>query len=92
MDFSTKIKPLPDTKSNPMPDEAMAAYALLKKDMGNVTLMSIDEDQDFVVETFLCKRAKFGQNWTKKVFLRVWGFIKSNFFFENFENFQEILA
>ena len=29
----------------------MAAFELLKKDLGNVTLMSIDEDQDFVVET-----------------------------------------
>ena len=50
-DFSTKIKPLIDTKSFPMSDEAMAAFELLKKDLGNVTLMSIDEDQDFVVET-----------------------------------------
>ena len=29
----------------------MAAFEMLKKDLGNVTLMSIDEDQDFVEET-----------------------------------------
>ena len=51
MDFSTKIKPLTDTKSIPISNEAIAAFELLKKDLGNVTLMSIDEDQDFVVET-----------------------------------------
>ena len=51
VNFSTKIKPLIDTKSFPMSDEAMAAFELLKKDLRNVTLMSIDEDQDFVVET-----------------------------------------
>ena len=34
-----------------MSDEAMAAFELLKKDLENVTLMSVDEDQYFVVET-----------------------------------------
>ena len=40
---------------------------------------------------FWPKRAKFGQNLTKKVFLKVRIFIKRNFF-ENFENFRKILA
>ena len=51
MEFSSKIKELTDSKSFPLLEEAMAAFELLKKDLGDVTRMSIDEDQDFVVDT-----------------------------------------
>ena len=51
MDFSRNIKPLTDSKSFPLSKDAMAAFELLKKDLGYVTLMSIDEDLDIVVET-----------------------------------------
>ena len=50
-DFSTKIKPLTETEVFPLSTKARAAFELLKKDLGNVTLMSIDETQDFTVET-----------------------------------------
>ena len=50
-DFSAKIKRLTETEVFPLSTKARAAFELLKKDLGNVTLMSIDETQDFTVET-----------------------------------------
>ena len=35
----------------------MAAFELLKKDLGDVALISIEEDQDFVAETDASKEA-----------------------------------
>ena len=50
-DFSTKIRPLIDTEIFPLSNCAKRAFETLKKDLGDVTLMSIDEDQSFVLET-----------------------------------------
>ena len=49
--FSTKIRPLIDTKIFPLSNCAKRAFETLKKDLGDVTLMSIDEDRNFVLET-----------------------------------------
>ena len=49
--FSTKIRPLIDTEIFPSSDCAKRAFQKLKKDLGDVTLMSIDEDRSFVLET-----------------------------------------
>ena len=49
--FSTKIRPLIDTEIFPLSNCAKRAFETLKKDLGDVTLMSIDEDQSFVLET-----------------------------------------
>ena len=49
--FSTKIRPLIDTEIFPLSDCAKRAFQTLKKDLGDVTLMSIDEDRSFVLET-----------------------------------------
>ena len=50
-DFSTKVRPLIDTEVFPLSASAKKAFKTLKKDLGDVTLMAIDEDQKFVVET-----------------------------------------
>ena len=44
-DFSSKIKTLTETENFPLSTEATEAFKLLKKELGNVTLMSIDENQ-----------------------------------------------
>ena len=49
-DFSTKIRPLIDTTIFPLSNCAKRAFETLNKDLGDVTLMSIDEDQSFVLE------------------------------------------
>ena len=48
--FSDKIKPLIEVTSFPLDDRALAAFNLLKKELAEVTLSSIDEDVPFVVE------------------------------------------
>ena len=51
-DFSTKIRPLIDTEIFPLLSNcAKRAFETLKKDLGDVTLMFIDEDQSFVLRT-----------------------------------------
>ena len=50
-DFSSKIKPLTETEVFPLSTKAKVAFELLKKDLGKVTLMSINENEDFTVET-----------------------------------------
>ena len=50
-DFSTKIRPLIDTEMFPLSTSARRAFEILTKDLREVTLMSIDEDQSFVVKT-----------------------------------------
>ena len=50
-DFSNKIIPLIDTEVFPLSTSARKAFETLIKDLGDVTLMAIDEDQNFVVET-----------------------------------------
>ena len=57
IDLSSKIKLLSDSKRFHLSEEAMVVFELLKKDLGDVTLMSMDEDQDFVVETDACNVA-----------------------------------
>ena len=49
--FSTKIRPLIDTEIFSLSNCAKRAFETLKKDLGDVTLMSIDEDRNFVLET-----------------------------------------
>ena len=39
-----------DTEVSPLSTNAWKAFEILKKDLGDVTLMSIEEDQKFVVE------------------------------------------
>ena len=50
-DFSTKIRPLIDTEIFPLSNCAKRAFETSTKDLGDVTLMSIDEGQSFVLET-----------------------------------------
>ena len=49
--FSTKIRPLIDTEIFPLSNCAKRAFETLKKALRDVTLMSIDEDRNFVLET-----------------------------------------
>ena len=49
--FLTKIRPLIDTEIFPLSDCAKRAFETLNKDLEDVTLMSIDEDRRFVLET-----------------------------------------
>ena len=50
-DFSTEIRPLIDTKEFLLLTSAKRAFETLKKDLGDVTMMSVDENQSFVVNT-----------------------------------------
>ena len=50
-DFCSKIRPLLVTELFPLSTSARKAFETLKKDLGDETLISIDEDQKFVVET-----------------------------------------
>ena len=45
-----KIRPLIDTEVFPLSNCAKRAFEAQKKDLGDVNLMSIDEDQSFVLE------------------------------------------
>ena len=47
--FSTKIRPLIDTEIIPLSNCAKRAFETLKKDLGDVTLMSFDGDRSFVL-------------------------------------------
>ena len=49
--FSDKIRPLNNARSFPIPEDAMTAFENLKQELGVVTLMAIDEDKPFTVET-----------------------------------------
>ena len=49
--FSTKIRPLIDTEIIPLSDCAKRAFETLMGNLGDVTLMSIDEDRSFILET-----------------------------------------
>ena len=49
--FSTKLRPLIDTEIFPLSNFTKRAFETLKKDLGDVTLMSIDEDRSFVLKT-----------------------------------------
>ena len=49
--FSTKIHPLIGTEVFPLSNCAKRAFEKLKNNLGDVTLMSIDEGQSFVLET-----------------------------------------
>ena len=51
VNFSTKIRPLIDAEIFPLSHCAKRAFQTLKKDLADVTLMSIDEDRSFVLET-----------------------------------------
>ena len=51
VDLSTKIRPLINTEVFPLSTSAKRALETLKKDLVDVNLMSIDEDQSFVEET-----------------------------------------
>ena len=46
-----KIRPSIDTEVFPLSNCSKRAFVKLKKDLGDVTLMTIDEDQSFVLET-----------------------------------------
>ena len=48
--FSDKIRPLVDSKTFPLDDDALVAFNSLKKELEQVTLCSIDESLPFVVE------------------------------------------
>ena len=48
--FSEKIRPLSETISFPLSDEALTAFNTLKKELGDVVLSPIDEDAPYVVE------------------------------------------
>ena len=48
--FSDKIRPLVDSKTFPLDDDALVAFNSLKKELEQVTLCSIDESLSFVVE------------------------------------------
>ena len=50
-DFSTKIKPLSEATSFPLSKEAVRSIAVLKENLGSVTLMAINETLPFTVET-----------------------------------------
>ena len=49
--FSDKIRPLNKAETFPLPDNAISAFNELKQELANVTLMSIDENIPFVIET-----------------------------------------
>ena len=49
-DFSHKIKPLSDTNSFPLPDNAVNSFLNLKEDLLKARLNSIDDDASFTVE------------------------------------------
>ena len=49
--YSSKIRPLLDTKQFPLSEEALTAFENLKKELETVTLQRIDESLPFVVET-----------------------------------------
>ena len=50
-DVTTKIRPLIHTEIFPVSNCAKRAFETLKKNLGNVTIMSIDQEQSFVLET-----------------------------------------
>ena len=50
-DFSTKIKQLSETTSFPLTSASIEALNQLKLELGSVTLMAINKNRPFVVET-----------------------------------------
>ena len=48
--FADKIRPLADVKSFPLNAKALEALNILKSNLENATLKSIDESKPFVVE------------------------------------------
>ena len=70
-DFSTEIRPLKDTEIFPMSTSDIRTFEKPKKDLGDVTLMPIDEDQSFVEETDVSTVAIIAkpiQNWNPVAF------------------------
>ena len=49
--FSTKIKLLPETATFLLPEKSVQMFEQLRKELAEVTLMAIDENKSFVVET-----------------------------------------
>ena len=49
-DFAEKIRPLADAKQFPLKRDALNAFVLLKTELSNATLQSVDERLPFVVE------------------------------------------
>ena len=47
----TKIELLPETATFPLPKESVQMFKQLRKELTEVTLMAIDENKSFVVET-----------------------------------------
>ena len=50
-DFSTKIKPLSSNTTFPLPEPALNAFNVLKNDIEDSVVATIDEDKPFVIET-----------------------------------------
>ena len=49
--FSEKFKPLANNTTFPLPQSVLAAFEVLKKDIENSVIVTIDETKPFVVET-----------------------------------------
>jgi len=78
--FADKVRPLAEAKNFPLSGDALNSFKLLKSELANVVLHSIDELAPFVVECDACEcgqvsqhRQVFaGQSPCAKTLNRVW--------------------
>ena len=57
LDFSTKIKLLAETNNFPLPEKSVEMFETLRKDLAKITLMAINEQRPFTLESDASKEA-----------------------------------
>ena len=60
--FADKVRPLAEAKNFPLSGDALNSFKLLKSELANVVLHSIDELAPFVVECDACECGQVSQH------------------------------